>query len=68
MNLRNEIVLEIIKNDIPFRFHVQVPVTYEECHNALVDFANKIVELAKEEQERQKAASTEQEAQHGSPQ
>lgn len=55
MNLRNEIVMEVVKNDISFRFHVQTPVTFQDCHDALVDFANKVIELAKQEQERQQA-------------
>lgn len=47
INLRNEIVMEVQLAEKSFRAHFPGGVSYQECFDALSQFANKILEMSK---------------------
>lgn len=65
MNLRSEIVIEIIKNNNTYRFSVPVGVPFGDCHAVALEAAQVIVDMAKQyeeqmkEQEKQKTSEQE---------
>lgn len=63
LNLRNEVVMELQLAEKPFRVHFPAGSTYQECFDALRQFADKILEMSKayEEQQKDQVASPEPE-------
>jgi hypothetical protein len=47
LNLRNEVVMEIQNAEKSFRAHFPGGSTYQECFDALKQFAEKVLEMSK---------------------
>lgn len=60
INLRNEIVMEVQTAEKFFRAHFPAGASYQECFDALRQFADKILEMSKAYEESQQAQQAQQ--------
>ena len=60
MNLRSEIIIEIIKNERTYRFSMPVGATFAECAQVSLEVTKAIDEMAKEAEARAKAQKAEE--------
>ena len=61
MNVRNEVVLEYIKNERPFRICIPSGASYQETHDVLLEAISNILAMAdaaKKQAEQEQGAST----------
>lgn len=59
MNLINEIVFEVKKEEKSLRFHAPAGTTYQECYDALVEFMKKILDMSKPQEEQAQTEASE---------
>lgn len=57
MNLRSEIIIEIIKNERTYRFSMPVGATFVECIDTAKETVEAVLDMAKQAEEQAKKSS-----------